>query len=219
MSPDRNRHGQRQWCCKCDCGNEPVILQHSLVSGNTSRCDEHPKNEYVVVDDTVYLDVSTPSLPDAVSLIDVIDIGLVLNHTTTGGRMRWIAHNSNEEGHDRWGVYVSGTDRKTRLHRLIVGATGNSEIVDHINGNTLDNRRSNLRIITRAENNKNVRKRVTNTSGGTGVEYNPTKDNYTACIQLHGEKHYIGTFNTLELANTAYRAAAKVLGFSERHGL
>lgn len=195
-----------------------MILQGSLTTGNTSKCDDHPKNDYTIVDGVAHLDVSTESMPGAVSLIDVDDLDRVINHKGRGGRLRWIAHNSNEQGHDRWGIYVFGTDRKTRLHRLIAGVTDKQLIVDHINGNTLDNRRSNLQIITRSENNKNMRKRIDNTSGGTGVQYNAERNNYTVTIQLHGEKHFIGTFNTLELANTAYRAAAKVLGFSERHG-
>ena len=91
-------------------------------------------------------------------------------------------------------------------------------IVDHINGNTLDNRKENLRIITRSENNKNMRMRINNTSGATGVEYNEKSDNYKARITLHGKAFYLGTFNTLMEARAAYEGAKKVLGFSERHG-
>lgn len=206
------------WLCKCDCGNEPIVIQGSLTTGNTTKCDDHPKNSHFTIDGVSYVDVSTPSIPNATTLIDHDDLERVINYRDSKGRMRWIVHNSNQEGHDRWGVYVTGTDRKTRLHRFIVGAEGPGEIVDHLNGNTLDNRRSNLRIIARSENNKNMRRRIDNTSGGTGVEYNSDFDNYTVRIQLHGVVHHLGTFNTLELANTAYRAAAKVLGFSERHG-
>ena len=47
--------------------------------------------------------------------------------------------------------------------------------IDHINGNTLDNRKSNLRSILEKDNHKNVRKKSTNTSGIRGVSFNKKK--------------------------------------------
>lgn len=215
---ERSTHGHKVWECLCDCGSVSRIIQGSLTTGNTTRCSTHPKNDYVIDDDVAWIDVSTGAQPDAVTMIDSCDLDRVLNYTSRNGKMRWIAHNSNNQGHDRWGNYVVGTDRKSRLHRLVMRVEDPQLVVDHKNGDTFDNRKSNLVVITRAENNKNMRRRVDNTTGGSGVEYDQRNDNYKARIQLHGVIHYLGTFNTLELANTAYRAAAKVLGFSERHG-
>lgn len=44
--------------------------------------------------------------------------------------------------------------------------------IDHIDGNTLNNRKSNLRIVLEKDNHKNVKKKSTNTSGIRGVSYN-----------------------------------------------
>lgn len=216
---ERNRHGQRQWLCICDCGDESVILQHSLLQGNTTKCDNHPKNEYTFGDDgDAWINVSTPVRPFDHTRVDAEDLERVLSPKGKGGRMRWLSHNSNGEGHERWGIYVVGSDRKTRLHREVLKLDDPQLIVDHINGDTLDNRKVNLRVITRAENNKNMRKRVTNTVGATQVQYNEKYDNYCSRIQLNGVVYTLGTFNTMEEAAAAYFGAAKVLGFSERHG-
>jgi hypothetical protein len=173
----------------------------------------------VVKGDIVELDVSTPSRPNDVCLLDFDDLDKVLEKRDVfGNRMRWMSHNSCEQGHDRWGVYVTASNRKTRIHRIILNVNDPLLIVDHINGNTLDNRKLNLRIISRSENNKNVRMRITNTSGATGVEYNKELNNYKARITLHVKTFHLGTFNTLAEARAAYEGAKKTLGFSERHG-
>lgn len=214
---ERSQHGQRMWNCICTCGNKRTVLQHSLTSGNTKTCGDHPKNNYTTYDDYVLLDVSTPKLPETFTKISLDDLHKVINFKAKrGGRLKWMAHD-NHRG--RWGIYVSATDRKTRLHRLIMDLTDPTLQIDHINGDTLDNRRENLRIVTPAENAKNVRKRINNTSGYTGVWFNKNKNLWTAEIQLNNRKIHIGNYDEKYEANIAYRAAAKVLGFSERHGL
>lgn len=215
LEPELTKHKQKKWKCVCDCGSVTSILQHSLTTGNTTKCSDHPKNEYVIKGDYAELDVSTEKYPSTHTKVDTEDLQMLLNHKSAkNSKMRWMVYNSS---YGRWGSYVSATDRKTLIHRLIMGVTDANYIVDHINGDTLDNRKSNLRVITRAENNKNMRKHSDNTSGYTGVGL---KDGlWVASIRMGYKKYYIGGYNSKEHANIAYRAAAKVLGFSERHGL
>jgi hypothetical protein len=209
-----SKHGQPKFHCQCDCGSITSILRNSLITGNSSKCKGHRLNEYIVCDDYILLDVSTPKNKDTYSKIDSDDIDKILTHKVNGRGAKWIAHDSSE---GRWGIYVSDTARKTRLHRFVVGLIDPIFIVDHINGDTLDNRKQNLRIITRSENNKNMRKHVNNTSGYTGVIL---KDGlWVANIEVANKKLYLGGFDTKAEANIAYRSAAKALGFSERHGL
>ena len=57
------------------------------------------------------------------------------------------------------------------LHSIIIEKTNNKTYVDHINGDRLDNRRNNLRIVTPTQNGMNKRISSKNTSGRTGVHW------------------------------------------------
>lgn len=212
---ERSKHNQRLWVCHCDCGNKTVVLQHSLVTGNTKRCAKHPKNEWRDCGEYVELDVSTKKHPNTFTKISKEDLWKCLEFEKAGSRLRWICHDNH---YGKWSKYVCATDRKTHLHRWLLGLADPSLIVDHLNGDGLDNRRENLRICTRAENNKNMRKRRDNSSGCAGVHFEKSSGLYYAKIQVGGKSHFLGRFDRLDQANIAYRSAAKVLGFSERHG-
>lgn len=82
--------------------------------------------------------------------------------------------------------------------------------VDHINGNTLDNRRCNLRICTHSENQWN-RKRGHGATRFKGVALLGDKraiSKWRATVQRHGRRYTIGTFKTALAAALAYDAAA-----------
>lgn len=97
-----------------------------------------------------------------------------------------------------------------RLHRFIFELNGmkipEGYEVDHINHNTLDNRKSNLRLVTRGENNANMRKRKDNTTGYKGVFYltGKRKKRYWAFINKDGRRYGLGTYATAVEAARAY---------------
>jgi hypothetical protein len=98
-----------------------------------------------------------------------------------------------------------------RLHRVIMKArTG--EIVDHINGNALDNRKSNLRITDSRGNNKNAKKRRNaRTSKFKGVHLHTNRSGskvWKAQIQVDKIKKSLGTFKSEDEAAEAYNQAA-----------
>jgi hypothetical protein len=94
------------------------------------------------------------------------------------------------------------------LHRFLVDCpTG--KCVDHINGNTLDNRRENLRICTQAENRYNSRKSKSNTSGYKGVSYSNYAKKWRSQIKRNNKIIHLGYFETPEKAYEAYVAASK----------
>lgn len=95
-----------------------------------------------------------------------------------------------------------------RMHRALVDAP-DGMVVDHINGNKLDNRRSNLRVCTRAQNLMNRGKQRNNTSGFKGVSYHKQCSKWMAFIKLNKRFINLGLFDTPEAAALAYNEAAK----------
>lgn len=97
--------------------------------------------------------------------------------------------------------YVMGTinSKKIFLHRFILNTPSN-KVVDHINGNTLDNRESNTRICTQANNSKN---RIYKTSKGKvpGIyQQYGENGNYSVRITVNYKSIHVGTFKTYEEA-------------------
>jgi hypothetical protein len=101
------------------------------------------------------------------------------------------------------------------MHRQILQPSAGMR-TDHRNGDTLDNRRSNLREATNEQNAQNRKTPKTNRSGAKGVSLDGFKNGaprYAASISANGKKHWLGRFDTIEEAQAAYLAAA-----AELHG-
>ena len=100
------------------------------------------------------------------------------------------------------------------LHRIILSRILErpllrSEMVDHIHGNTLDNRRSELRLSTNAQNQANVGRRSDNTSGFKGVYWNKRDRRWRALIRINGKQILVGSYPTPEEAHAAYFRVAQ----------
>jgi hypothetical protein len=85
-----------------------------------------------------------------------------------------------------------------QLSRFLLGAK-KGEYVDHINRNTLDNRRCNLRICTNGANLRNGKIRPNNKSGYTGV-FHTKYDTWTSFIIVNYKRIHLGSFKTFEEA-------------------
>lgn len=132
-------------------------------------------------------------------------------------RYNWYVHNRN----GKWYVHTNIWDKESKvywknrkhkyfqLHRVIMGVTDSKIMVDHINGNPLDNRKCNLRLCTNAENCRNQKRKSTNIIGYKGVSKVTGLNLYQVRITLNGKTTQIGSsYKTPEEAAKAYDEAA-----------
>lgn len=85
------------------------------------------------------------------------------------------------------------------IHRLILGLEyGDEKIGDHINGDTLDNRKENLRIVNYSQNGMNSAIHKDNSSGYKGVYFSKISNKWAAQIVLNGKTISLGTFDSIE---------------------
>jgi hypothetical protein len=135
------------------------------------------------------------------AVVDAADIPIV------EGR-HW---SSNSNGYAVASFTHNGRVRWTRMHRLLLlGLDSDCSLhVDHINGDRLDNRRSNLRLVTSGQNQSNRRKKVNSKHRFKGVNQDRRDLRWEARIRSKGAKYYIGRFATEEEAARAYDVAAR----------
>ena len=97
---------------------------------------------------------------------------------------------------------------KLRLHRLITGDPPSGLVVDHIDGNGLNNQKANLRFITHAQNTQNKSSHRDSTSRFKGVSWHSRRNFWVAQIQFNKIRYHLGYFTSELDAARAYNAAA-----------
>lgn len=129
---------------------------------------------------------------------------------------KWCAHLHPQSG--KYYVVRSkttkGKKKTVRMSREILEITETNIYVDHINGDTLDNRRDNLRSATNTQNQWNSGLSTSNTKGLKGISYSPTRTSFKkwqAKIRFGGKRLHIGYFETPEEAASAYLRKAREL--------
>lgn len=104
-------------------------------------------------------------------------------------------------------VLVGINGRRKLAHRIIWemknGPVPDGMYLDHINHDKADNRISNLRLVTRRQNNIHTRIRKDNASGFKGVTFHKKLGKWMSSVSINCKRHYLGYFTTPELANKA----------------
>lgn len=146
-------------------------------------------NDYVVSDGVAYFNLyNQKNEKIATFIIDVCDIQKVKYH-------KWrLSH-----GHVVTGLPSKGQQRDLS-HVVLDIPKDDSVVVDHINGDTLDNTRCNLRICSQGENVLNKRFMSNNTSGFIGVSYKNDRDRYDPEIRFEYTRCHLGMTKTIEEA-------------------
>ena len=111
--------------------------------------------------------------------------------------------------------------RKPYLAHRLIYALKHGEwpnYIDHINGDRIDNRLTNLRSVTRTQNSCNARKPTINTSGHIGVSWNARDMRWTAYITLNRKRKALGNFVNFDEAVACRKESQVSLGFHPNHG-
>jgi hypothetical protein len=123
---------------------------------------------------------------------------------------KWFAFNNCNRG---WYAVCHNNDLPSRslirMHRVILNPPIGF-FIDHINGNGLDNRRENLRVVNRSENQWNRKTNKNSVSGIKGIKRRKNDGKWRAVIRVHGKSIHIGYFDSLENAVDAYNESAKL---------
>lgn len=204
------------WKCLCNCGNMIEVNSHHLVSGIVKSCGCLRKekalknlqkidfsnydfdkrrigNKYKMEEEHVIIYASNTNNE---ILVDKDVYELVKKYT-------WIENKYHY-------IYAKINKKHVFLARFVMGVEEiheNQITVDHINHNTLDNRRSNLRIASQSQQAMNRGMQGNNTSGTTGVSWKAKIGKWQAQIGYKGENIYLGVYDDYREACEARRKA------------
>lgn len=153
-------------------------------------------NEYYTINEIIYIIIYHKDRTISLVQIDRVDIEKVKAY-------RW--------GINSRGYVVSVNNYKNQIYisRIILGITDPNIEIDHKDHNPFNNLKSNFRICTHAQNQRNKTLYRNNTSGYKGVNFNIRYQRWQAMITINGNRIWIGSFNNADDAARAYDQAAK----------
>lgn len=160
------------------------------------------KNNYTISEDGTYAIVELTQ--GQVTLVDIEDLDKI-------GEYRWYAVWNSTALAYYCNTAVRIAPKKQAIlgiHRIIMDCP-DGLVVDHIDGNSMNNRKYNLRIFTKAQNNMNKRIRKCNRSGHRNVVLKG--DRYEVYVNENGKRHYIGSTRDYNIAVEMQESAAKEL--------
>lgn len=180
------------WICECECGTVKEICATALRNGQKScGCsafdfakDKVIGNEYTVDENNV---VHAILRTGDEMLCDMDDWEKLKDFTWTK---------------DKWGYASASINRKRKKFHVEVMGKKSGYVIDHADQNKLNNRRNNLRFLTKSGNGANSKLSKNNTSSIKGVT-KTRNGKWTASLMLNRKHIHLGTFDTIEEAAEA----------------
>lgn len=132
-SDKKTKDGRVYYECLCDCGRKKTILKQNIVGNHTKSCGCHSgqiPNNFEEKEDCMCIKIQDNEI-----LIDKDDYDIIKNYKFNIDSNGYVVN---------WKV--------GKLHRYIMGEIPQGMVIDHINGNKLDNRKCNLRFATIQQN-------------------------------------------------------------------
>ena len=192
IDPRNSKHPK--WLCQCDCGNTTTVVCSALTTGHTNSCGCLSKettrqcrkkyNDYDLSGDYGI----GYTLKGEEFYFDLEDYDKIKDYC-------W---RLNKENYVITQIIIDSKPQNIMMHRIIMLNSGellNSKIdIDHINHNEYDNRKINLRIATRSQNNQNKMIASNNTSGFIGVYYYKNISKWGVTLTLNNKVNNLGYY-------------------------
>ena len=193
-----------KYLCECSCGKLKSTRRRSLLDGRTKSCgclwkeSNHLINRVEYYEDFVKIFFSNC---DSFTTVDTDDYLKVKDY----GWSR-VSTNTNGLYYAKARIRGKAVDSRVSLHQLLM-PTEEGFVPDHIDGDGLNNRRHNLRIVTNSQNGMNTSLFSNNTSGTKGVYWHNRSSKWKAQINVDNRRINLGTFQCKRDAITRRRLA------------
>lgn len=186
----KNKRRQLMWRCKCDCGNESVACGSEMRLGRIKSCGCARKD----------INPHTPKRGNDYDLTHEYGIGYTTKREIFYFDLEDYEKIKPYSWYSKRGYILAIVEGKhTLMHRFILNA---SKLVDHINHNKYDNRKSNLRECTPSQNSMNR-------SGVSGITFHKSAKKWRAYIDANHNHIDLGLFKTKQEAIEARKQAEK----------
>ena len=197
---EKDKTGHSRWWCQCDCGSEEkLIYQDALIGGKTVSCGCYLREINREKGKTLNKKYNNYDLTSK-------EYGIGFCHNTNRefyfdledyDKIKDYCWREDNNG------YIITNEPDTRnillLHRMVFDlSSDDNRDVDHIYHQLYDNRKNMLRIVKHADNIKNQKLSITNTSGKTGVSWDKRENSYEAYITVSRKRIHLGFYNNLE---------------------
>lgn len=200
-----NGNSYRMVRCQCECGNIVTTQFSSILSGVTKSCGCYARERAS----------ETSKLRKIQNKYDLESESFGIGFTSKGEKFYFDKEDYDLIKDYHWfldgkhGNYVVANYKETtvKFHRIVMKVTDSKIDIDHINHDTTDNRKENLRVVSRSQNNANIGLRKHNTSGCTGVAWHSTRKQWISRISYNNKCIFLGWFNDYEEAVKARKEA------------